>query len=456
MHRTPASAPPLAVRLWHDPAWHLAILFALATACGGGGVGQGLPNLVVQLAALAVMALHPRAFVLFFMRSPGVLALLVGLSVLVPVLQLVPLPPALWTALPGRDLVAASLQASGTAPEWYTFSVFPARTLTAAIGTLTPLVIIVVGSTLPARRLAWLAQVIAGFGVLAMLFGSLHLINPSGGYLYQAAHDQYPGALVGTFADRNAGALFLVSCLTLLFALPAEPLRTAAGMARVAGGALLLVGTVLTQSRTGTALLLLPLGLLVFRTAAHVLTRSGRRRLSLPVAAGVVLATMAVGGIGAMALSHGGRASSVLSRFENAGDGKRAEMREDALTAVAHYWPAGAGMGTFDEVFQVDESLEYLSPRRAGRAHMDYYELAIEAGIAGLIIAALWALWALTGLWRALARMDAMGFAGGAILVGIAAQSVLSFPLRNQTMLAIAAFAVVALNAAMAREGRTA
>ncbi|WP_168176414.1 O-antigen ligase family protein [Novosphingobium sp. PC22D] len=156
-----------------------------------------------------------------------------------------------------------------------------------------------------------------------------------------------------------------------------------------------------------------------------------------------IVAAVGVLGLVAMVSFGHSRIATSLERFDSAGDGKRAEMREDALSSARHYWPVGAGMGTFDTVFQVDESLEYLSPRRAGRAHMDYYELAIEAGIAGLILVACWFIWILTATWQALQKLNWMALAGAGFMACCAAQSMLSFPLRNQAMLAMAALAVL-------------
>jgi hypothetical protein len=152
----------------------------------------------------------------------------------------------------------------------------------------------------------------------------------------------------------------------------------------------------------------------------------------------LVVAVVAIG----VVLSSG-RGQASLSRFDDK-DGMRAEMREDARYVAGRYWPVGAGMGTFDEVFQVDESLEYVSPRRAGRAHMDYLELAIEAGIAGALLAAGWLCWTLLGGWRALRRPGAWPARAATFgILSIAAQSTLAFPLRSQAMLCVAAMAIV-------------
>ena len=137
------------------------------------------------------------------------------------------------------------------------------------------------------------------------------------------------------------------------------------------------------------------------------------------------------------------RLGAVADRFEQ-GDGQRSLIWEDARFSAQRYWPIGAGMGTFDEVFQVDESLEYISQRRAGRAHNDYLELAIEAGAVGLALAVCWALWIALAAWRAIATPQRWpALAGSGIILAIALQSLLDFPLRNQTMLCLAAFAIL-------------
>lgn len=439
---------PFGITLLRDPAWHLAILFAAAIALGGGGVGAGLANLAVQLAALLVMAVHRRAFVLFFLHRPGVLAVLVGFSVLLPLVQLVPLPPALWSSLPGRDMVEASLEAAG-GQGWFPVSLDSARTLTSAVGLLVPLVIVVVGSVLPPERLRWLTGVVVSLGVASMIFGVLDLLGlQSGGGVKM-------GRLSGAFADWNAGALFFDACLLLIVCLPRAKLSPLPLLLCIGSAILLLTGVFLTQSRSGTALLTVPLVLLVMRVFWRENSRDNPS-LRLPIRSlraflVVVLATLSLI-LGMLAFSGHSRLAATFDRFAVAGDGKRAEMREDTLAAVHHYWPIGAGMGTFDEVFQVDESLEYLSPRRAGRAHMDYYELAVEAGIAGVLILLAWFAWILFASWKALRRPDWMALAGAGVLACCAAQSALSFPLRNQTMLAMAALAIVLLHGTMRRD----
>jgi O-antigen ligase len=159
-------------------------------------------------------------------------------------------------------------------------------------------------------------------------------------------------------------------------------------------------------------------------------------------------------GIGAVvgSLPHS-RFDTVLERFNKTED-QRPAIWEDARYSAQRYWPVGAGMGTFDEVFQIDESLENITQRRAGRAHNDYIEIAIEAGAAGFALIGLWTLWTLWTAWAALGRPRRWeALAGATILLAIALQSLVDYPLRNQTMLCLAAFAIALLASGVRSRG---
>ena len=72
----------------------------------GGATRQGLVSEAIpELLSLPLLALAlPRAMP-FLKRFPSASALVIGV-ILVPCVQLVPLPPALWSFLPGRSVIA--------------------------------------------------------------------------------------------------------------------------------------------------------------------------------------------------------------------------------------------------------------------------------------------------------------------------------------------------------------
>ena len=135
-----------------------------------------------------------------------------------------------------------------------------------------------------------------------------------------------------------------------------------------------------------------------------------------------------------------------FDRFGQTTEDARAYIWEDAAYSAQRYFPVGSGMGTFDEVFQLDESLENMTLRRAGRAHNDYLEVAIEAGLPGILLVICWLALVAWLSWQARQSRDRwIAWSGSAILLAVALQSITDYPLRNHSMLAVAAFAFVVL-----------
>ncbi|MEL6237960.1 MAG: O-antigen ligase family protein [Pseudomonadota bacterium] len=426
------------------PFWVVAVILLVALALGGGGVRYGFNNLVVQLGALGAVAFYRDRFFRFWSDAPLALKALVVASAAIPVVQLVALPEAIWTSLPGRALAAdarALINASGWAP----VSLDSARTIVALSGLIVPVTVLAMGWTIGREHLPWLGWGIVAFGLINLVLGSGQVVSSEELTSYYP-ETSMPGVLFGTFANRNSTGLFLVAALSFAALLPfpyQHPLKKAA---RTAVCALLFLSIILTQSRTALALSALPLILAVVKAVFEPRTRpsdnaGGARRygwLGLGAIAAIALA-------GAFLSFAPGRINDTLERFESDAN-PRAYIWEDAFYASERYWPVGAGMGTFDEVFQADEALENMTQRRAGRAHNDYIEVAIEAGFAGVAIIAAWlALWAWLTV-RARQSPDRwIAWSGSAILLAIALQSITDYPLRNQSLLAVGALALLIL-----------
>jgi len=438
-------APGVGQSWWQSPGAHLQLVIVLAVALGGGGVGYGLRNAVIQLAALAVCAAHCGLVADFLRKGPRMLVVLVLLSLAVPLLQLIPLPATIWQALPGRAMVVESLALARLDPgSWQPASLDRARTLVAFCGTLAPATIIAIGARLDSKAKLHLGLTFIGAALASVLLGVMQLstANTTGLLFPVNAKDN---VLYASFANRNSTGLLFVLALLVTAALPV-PRQRPWLLAIVAGGSLLLLGALLTQSRSSIALLALPLALMVMRCAFAVWTaRRGSAPALTPshlVAAGFAIL---VAGILAFSFISGGRAGQTLERFGTLED-DRLTMWEDGQYAAAQYWPAGSGMGTFDEVYQVYESLEYISPKKAGRMHNDFLEVSLEAGAVGLALIAAWLLWC---MWQPLIGKgpEEHWLAPGASIgiIAIALQSVLDYPLRNQTLLCVAALLVVLL-----------
>ncbi|MET4131837.1 exopolysaccharide production protein ExoQ [Porphyrobacter sp. MBR-155] len=434
----------------------LAALLCVAFVLGGGGSYFGLANLAVKLVALAILLPSRGAFLQFWAQSPVLLRILVSASLLLPLIQIVPLPPSLWEEIPGRNLVTRSLELTGVVG-WMPLSVSPLRTLLAFTALITPMAILAAGWTLPRQRLIGLGWLVVGFGIATTLLGVFQLgATGNEATLFGARN---PGdVLLGTFANRNSTGLLLGFSLTLAALLPAPKPHLAMVAVRLAVCAVLLLAIILTRSRTAVVLAMLPLAMAGIKAVWWFV----RERETVD-ARGIAARPLAImlGAIGLVAVSTAaltvtapGPIEKTIERFE-AKDDPRRYIWDDASYTAARYWPAGAGMGTFDEVFQVDESLENLTQRTAGRAHNDYLELAIEAGLPGLVLAALWLLLVALLSWRARHSPQRWAaWSGSVFLVMIALQSISDYPLRSQTLLALAGFALLMLARTADDQGR--
>ena len=106
-----------------------------------GGSGQAVwGNAFLQLLGLAILAWAALARDPPAISSDGRrLLLIAGAIALLFLVQLVPLPPALWTQLPGRSFVAGGLRLLGLPPPWLPISLSPYDTLASALTLLPPL-----------------------------------------------------------------------------------------------------------------------------------------------------------------------------------------------------------------------------------------------------------------------------------------------------------------------------
>ncbi|WP_242130249.1 O-antigen ligase family protein [Sphingobium sp. Sx8-8] len=414
---------------------HFFALLAIATVFGGGGVRYGIMNAVVQLSALVILAFKPSQAVNFFRHAPTPLRILVALTLLLPLLQLVPLPPLLWNALPGRAVEAQSLALIDQSQHWMTWTTDPARTLVAFIGLLAPFTILATAGDHSSRLHASVFKWITGLGIANIMIGAIQLA--SGRQLLNWYGGGNPSHLYGTFANHNSAGLFLVIALCSLLGIETGdcPSRR---MTKAAFGTLLTSGVFLTQSRSSIALLIIP----AIQLLLQYLCAAPRRPLFQGSYMAAISVLAALGALSALAMGNS-KAGEILHRFDDLRDA-RPMIWQDSLVAISRYWPAGSGIGTFDEVFQIDESLENANSHLAGRAHNEYLELLLESGLFGGLLALGWLIYGLRLTRSHAYRIHSHFLAPISAIMAISMQSLLDYPLRNQAIMCTAA-AMIAL-----------
>lgn len=411
---------------------------------GGGGSPAPLPELILQCLLAAMAAV-------WVILSPGAVAAtpraawhMAALILALPLLQLIPLPPGIWQALPGREGQQAALELVGAADSWRSLSLSPARTLASLLAAVSALLILLMVAGLD-RAARWkLITVIALIGGLTLLLGAAQMSGGSGNpFRFYDAEFEY---VSGFQANRNSTAdVLLIALLAASAVLRHLADKRLASLSRlqfagvvVAIDAVLILGLILTGSRAG--MLLLPVALLFQYFILQPDNRVHARRLLASLAG-----FGALGLIAFVALRDNRAIATVLARFTPEGE-FRPELWRDALFAMNQYWPVGSGQGTFVPVMIAVERLEVIDQTLPNRAHNDYLELAIGAGIPGLIVLAIVSMWIGFAALRALRQTSLADrgqvlFAIGTLTV-IALHSLVDYPLRSMSLAAVAAVAV--------------
>jgi len=424
------------------------LLVIVAFLAGGASREHALRLAIVELAALPVLVLAAGRFIDAEVRAGHRFALtLLALAVALPLLQLIPLPPALWTALPGRGDLTLSLTLSDLPLPWLPITVTPDRTWRSFLALIPPSAMFLAVLSLPQtmqRRLIWLIIICT---VASLILGIAQLTSRT--------QQWYPwtttaaGNLVGCFANRNHMATLLLVGLPFSTILGATALRNPDARSRTIGltACLFLVLAILAlgavRSRAGIILLApcLSLSLLAGWMAG------GRRRPSLSLLAYGGVCLLAVVLLATLGLGP------VLERFDRNGVPEgRFENWPYVLRAASAYLPTGAGLGSFDTVFRSMEPLEKLNATFFNQAHNEYLETWLEAGWlgVGLILAFLgywlkrsWQCWRETSSPSA----DLQRAASIAICV-VLAHSAVDYPLRTELMAVVFAAFVAILEGA--------
>ncbi|AJP73907.1 O-antigen ligase family protein [Sphingomonas hengshuiensis] len=404
-----------------DTAPLVAATALLATAFFFGGTAAFYPLGEFVMGVAGVVALL--VYALSARERPAPL-LVAGLAVilLLPIVQLVPLPPALWQALPGSALALANRSAVGAASLWWPASVDPEATMRCAVATLAPVAMFLLTLCLSevSRRRLVLVLICLALASFALGLVQVATRDPSA---YFFVNDHF-GLPLGLFANRNHQALFLAVGAVAAAGFARYPAPRAAPLGRVAAiaAALLLAGGVVaTGSRAGAALLVL--------SAVLAAAIAGRGRWT----AGAALMGFAALGLVAVVALQTDAGSRLAGRLTGTDEHARADNWGSAIAALRMHMPLGTGMGTFVPVNAAVEPLSAVSSHYANHAHNDYLELAIEAGLPGLAIALLawvaygFAVSRLLRVRRPPAAIDAVAALGvGAMLL----HAIVDYPLR--------------------------
>ncbi|HEV2815920.1 MAG TPA: O-antigen ligase family protein [Allosphingosinicella sp.] len=423
----------------------------VAAAVGGGSARADIPLLVaVRLAAVTGLALLLLLVPRDRLRPQRPLLLFAAAAAILLALQLIPLPPSLWAALPGRDFYQALAGVDGVGGVWRPISFAPDLTWNSLLSLLPPLLFLLAVPVLGTRVSRWL---LIGLWITILVSGLVGLLQMAGGpdspLRFYRINNQ--DSAIGFFANRNHQAAFLTMGIPLAAwwagrGNPAPRHRRARWL--IAGSAVLflLTAAVMTQSRMGGALVLLSFLL----TAALIVRGTGLRKGTLAALAAAGLAAAALAWVGLTTWSESRLSLSWVEQD------LRFKVLPETLEAAKTFFPVGAGWGSFAQIYPRFESVEDLAPEYLNHSHSELTQIVIEGGVAAIVLLLVFLLWYGRAAWRAWSAPSGHGTPEARLCTILIALplvgSVTDYPLRTPLMACAFAGAAAILAVAL-REG---
>lgn len=385
-------------------------------------------------------------------RDGRIALALAACALLLAVAQLVPLPPSLWRALPGRESVALGFTALGYPLPSLPLSLAPERTLQSAFGMIPPVAAMLAVIVIRAHRERWIAGAVIVGALASILLGAMQSASTGPEawvYIYKYTS---PGA-VGFFSNQNHMATLLLAAIPFaaaLFAAGHPQLRSrtvAIAMVALGGGGLLLIlaGLVLNGSLAALAMA----GPVVAFSVLLVPAGWRYRRFVVPIAALAFVIAVAV-------LGTSWIRSAAPVNLQTDSLYSRGQIWALTLQAVAATFPLGTGLGTFTGVYALHENPAVTTVAWVNHAHNDYLELLLETGVPGLLLMLAFLAWFVAQTVRVWRSPFASLFGKAATIAAAAmlAHSIVDYPLRT-TALAVLFGACVGMMAQPPRQSRS-
>lgn len=437
--RTPPTRLPFKPSLWSILLFaFLAVLWIAGGASRPDALGQTVVRAVAWVLLIVGILFGERPD----LREVRPVAILLLAAVALVLLQLIPLPPGIWQALPGRKMLAEAAAASGQPQPWRPWSIVPGATANAASSLIVPVAVLIFTAGLRSHERRWLPGLVLCLVGASMFIGLLQL---SGVRIDNPAYDT-PAQISGTFSNRNHFALFLaLGCLLApVWAFPDAQRSRWRGPVALGLTLLFLLTILASGSRAGSALgvMSLVIGLIVARQGIKTALRRKFRWFFPALMAGLA----GVIGIVVLVSVAAGRAVSISRIFEG---GVEQDLRSRALPTILEmirfYFPAGSGFGSFDPVFRMHEPFDMLKPTYFNHAHNDLIEVVLDGGILGVLLltgGVLWWAWASVRAWRKGPSMrGALPRSGSAVLLLVIIASAFDYPARTPIIMAVVVIA---------------
>ncbi|MBZ6377439.1 hypothetical protein B5C34_04930 [Pacificimonas flava] len=358
---------------------------------GGTSRDDAITLAILRPAAVIALGLAiyrtNRTFISPYVVPLGIFAGLLAIGLI----QLIPLPPGLWAALPLRDRLMPGLELLGLDEIWRPISLSPARTWNAVYALTVPLTAILLFSRLTRDRLHRIFELLAALVAASAFLSLMQLLGSRSSpfFLYGPSNTGDP---TGIFASRNHNSVLLASGFVFLAALFAEHRRLRRPLAQSAMFLLLAVLFLLMIVAGGSRMgLFLGAGAIFLTPFIVRFDRAERGWMGALASPLIVLgAALFVG----LLLVFGAQTAAFDRLFEQSSiDDFRFSLLPVVWDMVKSLFPWGGGLGAFEDVYRMFEPTNLLRDSYVNRAHNDLLEFLFEAGLGAVIVLVAGAYW---------------------------------------------------------------
>jgi O-antigen ligase len=430
---------------------------------GGGTRGGFLSDAILELLAIPALCLVVSSLIDLLRRNTQIprstsWALVLCFAIaLLPLVQLVPLPPWIWTRLPGREAIVAIFELVGGQGNWMPISVSPRATWLSFLSLLPPMAIFLGVIQLGYRERRGLSLVVISIGIISAFLGLIQVAQGSSSSLRFFAFTNDREA-VGFFANRNDFAALVYAVLLFAAAWAIDiafktvswrDVRRPASIVILTAAFLVLIVLIATEAmaRSRAGLILTIVALAGIFTMASAERRNASRTLPRKLLFGATV--LAVILVGQFALYR------ILGRFAvEPLDEARLTFAHTTIGAASAFMPFGAGVGSFVPVYAMfEEPHDTIAHIYANHAHNDFVEVWLETGFFGM--AFFGAFIVILGfrsveLWRRppdkAGELDHLLMRAATLAITLLiAHSFVEYPLRTGAIMAIFAFSCALL-----------
>src|SRR5262245_17285969 len=155
----------------------LCVIVIVASLVLGGGTRSGfLSDAILQLVAIPLLLVALwRLLGTPLTRQMRVALYFCLAAVAIPLIQLIPLPPWLWTAFPGREPAVEAFEILRDKLPWMPISLSPNATWLSALALMPPIALFLGTMLSTYRERRWLSLTFLAVGVLSVFLGFIQV-----------------------------------------------------------------------------------------------------------------------------------------------------------------------------------------------------------------------------------------------------------------------------------------